>query len=98
VKAALRFGQKEAIAERKQVTVTIAAPSASSNCSLVISGYSLTCNISNSVPVSTALPQLFYFNSLGEPVSSVGTVLLTQGLITVGNIPITIEQETGYVH
>ena len=99
VKAALRFAQKAAIAERLQsVSVTIAALSSSSNCNLVISGYSVTCNISNSVTVSPALPQTYYFNSKGEPVSSTGTVYPSTQSITVGGITDTIEQETGYVH
>lgn len=93
VKAALRFAQKTAIAERLQhVSVTIAAPSSSPNCNLLVSNYIVTCNISNSVTVSPALPQTYAFDSLGRPYQSIGSS------ITVGGTVITIERETGYVH
>ena len=90
VKAALRYGQKVAIAQRSTVNVVITA-AASSDCGTRLTGGNVNCVISNSVAVVPANPTVT-FNALGQ--RTLGT-----GSITVGSSPaITIEAETGYVH
>ena len=107
VRAALKFGQKIAIAERHTVTVNI-SNAAQTNCTDSVSSYVVACAISNSVTLfGTTLS--FYFDSLGEPVTTslgvpvTGPFVLQQGSIIVGSLTdggatILIEQETGYVH
>lgn len=97
VKAALRYGQKVAIAQHKVVSVTISTAS-SSNCgtNLNVGG-----NVDCAVQVAFTGGPTVYFNALGQPVTdATGTALVAvNGSITVGTTPaITIERETGYVH
>ena len=108
VRAALKYGQKIAIAQRRQVGVLIStSASAQTNCTNTVSSSTVTCAISNAV--TTLTTGTYYFNSLGEPVNAGGTPIIAAGTsnpaasITVGNISdggatILIEQETGYVH
>lgn len=92
VKAALRYGQKIAIAQRRNVDVAISS-GAISDCGTQLVGGNVVCVISSSVavPVTTMT-----FNALGQPVPNVA------GSIIVGTVPnattISIEAETGYVH
>lgn len=108
VRAALKFGQKIAIAERRLVGVTVSSSlSTQTNCTdtVTFSGSTglVTCAISNAVtPLSTGT---YYFDSLGEPVNAGGTLInsnpaasITVGNTSDGGATITIEQETGYVH
>ena len=97
VRAALKFGQKMAIAQRTSVSVTITAPSASSNCNPV--AVPVTCQISNAVSLNQTLQSSVTFDALGKPYYN-GTTPLgsTNNTITVGGTIITIEPETGYVH
>ncbi len=88
VKAALRYGQKVAIAQHRNVIVNIAA-AASSNCSATLAAGNVSCVISNSVAVTPALPSVT-FDSLGRPNAAAS--------VTVGTTTITVEAETGYVH
>lgn len=88
--AALRYGQKVAIAQHRNVNVNITA-AADSNCGSVLTGGDVSCVISNRVVVAPALPQTVTFNALGQRVNATAS-------ITVGTIAITIEAETGYVH
>ncbi len=97
VRAALKFGQKMAIAQRASVSVMVTAPSASSNCNPV--AVPVTCEISNLVSLSQTLPFSVTFDALGRPYSSGTTPIVSpNNTITVGGATITIEQETGYVH
>jgi MSHA pilin protein MshC len=94
VRAALKFGQKTAIAQHHQVTVLIDS-AAQTNCTdtVTINGNNtvfVDCLISNSVTLTSA--GTFNFNPLGQPVPN------SAGSINVGGTVITIEQETGYVH
>lgn len=89
VQAALRYGQKVAIAQHRNVTVNISA-AANSNCGAELTGGNVNCAISNSVNVAPALPQAVTFNALGQPNAAAA--------ITVGTTIITVEAETGYVH
>lgn len=91
VKAALRYGQKVAIAQHRNVSVQISA-AASSNCGTELTAGNVSCAISNGVTVAPALPKSVTFNALGQPVPN------TADSVTIGGILITIEQETGYVH
>lgn len=103
VQAALRYAQKAAIAQRRNVCVaftdsTVAVSSASA------SGAASACDTNLLSPTRQAgylitapanitfstIPQGFKFDSLGKP--SVGT----SGVI--GTTTITVEAETGYVH
>lgn len=112
VQASLRYAQKAAIAQRRNVCVaftasTIAVSAAS------ISGADEACDTNLKSPTGqsaylitapsditfSAIPAGFKFDSLGRPwvgASSVGT----SGVIVVGSISsvITVETETGYVH
>lgn len=91
VKAALRYGQKVAIAQHRNVSVTISA-AASSDCGAVLAAGNVSCVISNSVTVTPALPKTVTFDALGRPVPN------SADSVTVGATAITIEAETGYVH
>jgi MSHA pilin protein MshC len=105
VRAALKFGQKMAIAERHNVTVNISNV-APTNCTDAVNSYVVTCAISNTVTLNgaTGTTLSVYFDSLGEPVTTAtGTTVAPQGSIIVGSLTdggatILIEQETGYVH
>ena len=91
VNAALRYGQKIAIAQRRNVSVTITSASASS-CGMTLIAGNVSCTISNSMAVTPPLPQTVTFSALGQPVPNVASSF------TVGTTNIIIEAETGYVH
>lgn len=91
VKAALRYGQKVAIAQHRNVNVTISA-AASSGCGAALAAGNVSCVISNSVTVAPALPRTVTFDALGRPVPNAADS------VTVGTTTITVEAETGYVH
>lgn len=91
VKAALRYGQKVAIAQHRNVSVTISA-AASSDCGAALAAGNVSCVISNSVTVAPALPKTVTFDALGRPVPNAADS------VTVGATAITVEAETGYVH
>ncbi|GAB1231824.1 hypothetical protein UT4_02900 [Ferrigenium sp. UT4] len=94
VAAALRYGQKVAIAQHRTagVTVTITA-AATSNCGTMLNAAgNIDCVIPNSVAVAPALPQAFVFDALGRSVPNV------PASIVIGTTTLTIEAETGYVH
>lgn len=91
MKAALRYGQKVAIAQHKPVAVNITS-AGSSDCGTALTGGNVNCVISNSVAVAPPLPKTVTFNALGQPVPNAADS------ITVGATNITIEAETGYVH
>ena len=92
VKAALRYGQKVAIAQRANVSVVISS-AASSDCGTVLVAGNVNCVISNSVTVPN---KTVTFNGLGQLVPNVADSS------TVGSgadaTTINIEAETGYVH
>lgn len=91
VRAALRYGQKVAIAQHRNVSVTISA-AASSNCGVALAAGNVSCVISNNVTVAPALPRTVTFDALGRPVPNAADS------VTVGATAITVEAETGYVH
>lgn len=91
VKAALRYGQKVAIAQHRNVQTTLSA-AAASNCGTALTIGNVNCVISDSVTVAPPLPRTFAFDALGHPVPNAAASL------TVGGMLITIERETGYVH
>lgn len=89
IKAALRYGQKIAIAQRRDVVVQISA-AANPDCGTQLAGGNVNCVVSNQIVVT---PATITFNALGQPVPNAA------GSITVGAAnTITIEAETGYVH
>ncbi len=89
VQASLRYAQKVAIAQRRNVSVTVSS-AAVSDCGTALVGGNINCVISNSVTVAPALPLTVTFNALGQPGAAVS--------VTVGTITINVEAETGYVH
>jgi len=92
--AALRYGQKVAVAQRRTagVTVTISA-AATSNCGTLLNAAGdVDCAILNSVAVVPALPLAFVFDALGRPVPNAAASMV------VGTTTINIEAETGYAH
>jgi len=88
VRAALRYGQKIAIAQRRNVSVQISS-GANPDCGAQLTGGNVNCVISNSVTANPALPTIT-FNALGQPDTAASS--------TIGTTTITIEAETGYVH
>ncbi|MDP2143644.1 MAG: prepilin-type N-terminal cleavage/methylation domain-containing protein [Gallionella sp.] len=92
VRAALRYGQKIAIAQRTNVDVVISS-AAISDCGTQLVGGDVVCIISSSVAVPG---KTVTFNALGQPVPNAADS------IVVGTAPnattINIEAETGYVH
>jgi MSHA pilin protein MshC len=95
VKAAMRYAQRQAVAQRRNVYVCIGATSISlaydAGCSTLLTqpgttaAYSLTAPSGASLTVAT-----FSFNALGQPSSA-------QSLAIAGHT-VTVEAETGYVH
>lgn len=89
IKAALRFGQKIAIAQSRIVSVNLSAAPAT-NCGVQLVANNVSCVIASSVAVAPALPQTVTFDALGRPGAAAA--------FTVGPVVITLEAETGYVH
>lgn len=88
IRAALRYGQKIAIAQHRNVNVNISL-AATSNCGAVLTGGDVNCAVLNSVAVT---PLTVSFNALGQPTPN-------GALIAVGSATsIAVEAETGYVH
>lgn len=87
VKSMLRFAQKTAIAQHRNVSVAISGGAASPNCTTTLSGGNLTCAVK-----SVATSKTVTFDALGRPVPNAADS------VTVGGTPLTIEVETGYVH
>jgi MSHA pilin protein MshC len=90
VRAALRYGQKVAIAQHRNVIVTITS-AAIPDCGTALTGGNIACAVSNKVTISP--PITVTFNALGQPVPP-NTVVTS----VVGSTTITVEAETGYVH
>jgi MSHA pilin protein MshC len=88
VRAALRYGQKVAIAQHRNVNVTITS-GANSDCGTVLTAGNVNCVISNRVAMVPAAPPTVTFNALGQPNAAAA--------ISVGTIAINVEAETGYV-
>lgn len=86
VAAALRYGQKVAIAQHLNVSVNISS-AADSNCGTTLTASNVNCVISNSVNVT---PVTVTFDALGRPNAATP--------VTVGSTVINVEAETGYVH
>jgi len=98
-RAALRFAQRAAIAQRREVCVTFTAtsiaftiaPSFGAACSIALTGpggevpFSVTTSASGFVPV----PASFSFDARGVPTSG--------QTLNVAGVSITIEAGTGYV-
>lgn len=95
VKAALRYGQKMAIAQHRTLSVIISAPATPScdatldvsgnvNCAVAVAGFAATVT----------------FNALGQPVQNASPYapLTAPVSISAAGMSIVIEQETGYVH
>ena len=91
VRAALRYGQKVAIAQRAPVINVNISSAAVSNCGTALTGVNVNCVISDSVTVVPALPQTVTFDALGRRTSATAS-------FAVGANTITVEAETGYVH
>ncbi|MCR4298283.1 MAG: prepilin-type N-terminal cleavage/methylation domain-containing protein [Gallionella sp.] len=94
VKAALRYGQKVAVAQHRPVSVNITV-AATPDCST-------TLDVSGNVncAVTVAGSATVTFNALGQPVQNTSpyTPLLAPVQISAGSMTVTIEQETGYVY
>jgi len=90
VKSLLRFAQKTAIAQHRNISVAISGGAASPNCTTTLASASpeLTCQVKSAV---TAGAETHTFNALGQ--HTLGAVV-----IAVAGVNITIEAETGYVH
>lgn len=88
VKSILRFAQKTAIAQHRNISVVVSGSAATPNCTTTLAGASLTCQVKSGI---TAGAGTYTFNALGQRTSGAGS-------ITVGGTNITIEAETGYVH
>ncbi len=101
--ATIRYAQKIAISQRRNVTVAVAAGSVS--LSYPDLGQALrqppgtdpfTVNVPSGVSLSGSLSGTsFTFNALGKPTPS-GAITVSGG--DIAPITITVEAETGYVH
>jgi MSHA pilin protein MshC len=104
VKAALRYAQRQAVAQRRNVYVRIQAtevdlcydPACSPGKFLQLPG--TTNNYALAAPSSVSLSAItFSFNSLGQPLDVLGQPQATTTLSVAGHST-TVEMETGYVH
>jgi MSHA pilin protein MshC len=112
--AALRYAQKAAIAQRRNVciaftattvTLTIAADAGSASpCALGLAGPTganpfVVTSRTAGVASFSATPTNFQFDALGRPRTGADALIATQ-TFQVAGLPhnITVEQETGYVH
>ena len=101
--AALRYAQKLAISQRRNVTVTVQTGSVSLTYpdlggTAVVSpgaGGPFSVNAPSGVSLSGTLGSSCTFSALGEP-SAAGTIVVSGG--DISPITITVEAETGYVH
>jgi MSHA pilin protein MshC len=90
--AALRYGQKVAIAQHSPVIVQV-SKAANSDCGAALAaGPTVNCVILNGVAFNQATPWTITFNALGQRVPNAATSAV------VGTTTIIIEAETGYVH
>lgn len=96
VKAALRYGQKVAIAQHRRVVVALSA-GADPVCDTAVTASGVSCVVSNNLSPAPALHNV-YFDALGRPVDPAGVPNTAQDSLAVGGVTIYIEQETGYVH
>lgn len=112
--ASLRYAQKAAIAQHRNVCVVFGANSVTltqvvtgSACpgtppanNLASPSGQATYSVSSSNASFTAAPAAFSFDALGRPHDAAGALLTVQQSITVSGYatPITVEAETGYVH
>ena len=91
VKAAIRYAQRQAVAQRRAVYVCVASTQIKigydAACASDISSYRLQAPGSVSVSPTGS----FFFNGLGQPSSG------TNISLSVGGKPITVWAETGYV-
>ncbi len=95
VESMLRFAQKTAIAQHRNISVTFST-AATPNCTTTLTGVALTCQVKSNVATKTVI-----FDALGRPVDAGGVPLTANDTLTVGGTTITtisIEAETGYVH
>lgn len=105
VKASVRYAQRQAVAQRRCVFVSVSAARVElfydNNGNCVISGTALTqlttggdyaLDAPNGVAITPPVPPAFSFNGLGRPSPSAGVAF------TVGGQTITVEAETGYVY
>ena len=106
VQAALRYAQKEAIAQRRNVCVAFTLPAPSTVTLTVGNAYGVACNTGLAFPAGgnvltapagiafTALPTAFSFDTLGRPNPNAAQTISIVGATN----SITVEAETGYVH
>lgn len=87
VKSLLRFAQKVAIAQHRNVSVTL-AQGASPDCTTTLTGGNLICTVKSALTGAG----VYTFDALGRPSPN------AQATVTVGGTTLTIEAETGYVH
>lgn len=94
VMAALRYGQKVAIAQHRPVSVNITV-AATPDCSTALVLGNVNCAVTVAGFAGTAT-----FNALGQPVQNVSPFapLTAPVVMSAAGITVTIEQETGYVH
>jgi MSHA pilin protein MshC len=94
VKAAVRYAQRQAVAQRRTVYVVVSASSVQlcydAGCTSALNDFATGAAYVASAPSGVSLtPVTFSFNGLGQP--SAGTTF------SVGTLPVTVIAETGYV-
>ena len=107
VRSEVRYAHKLAVAQRRNVYVSVAGNAVSlcydSACTTAVTQPASSAAFSLSAPgVTPAIPTPFYFDSLGRP-HVTSTMALAAAAVTVsitGDVmnTITIEVQTGYVH
>jgi MSHA pilin protein MshC len=94
VKAAVRYAQRQAVAQRRTVYVVVSGASVQlcydAGCTSPLNDFATGTAYVASAPGGVSLtPVTFSFNGLGQP--SAGTTF------SVGTLPVTVVAETGYV-
>jgi MSHA pilin protein MshC len=105
VKAALRYAHKLAVAQRRNVAVTVAGASISlcyysAGCVGNVTKPPTTDPFTVVAPATITPPTTFYFDSQGRPTETTGSLVASALGLSVGGgtRTVTIEPQTGFVH
>jgi MSHA pilin protein MshC len=105
VKAALRYAQKLAVAQRRNVAVTVSGATVSlcyysAGCTASVTKPPTTDPFTVTAPATITPATTFYFDAQGRPTQTSGALLASATSLSVGGgtRTVTVEAQTGFVH